>query len=167
MTLTEDFISLWIGNKDHQGYGSASPKSSFKDIFYSSISDSIDSSRVFFLDTLQYSSYVKIIQISSLHIYLTYPFVLSWSLLEAMSCGALIIGSNTDPVTEVIHDNINGLLVDFFNSNKLADVVSKVLKSPEEFSHLRVNARKTMIQNYDLDSVCLPSHVDLIKRALK
>jgi|TARA_B110000495_G_C22976252_1_gene573430 glycosyltransferase involved in cell wall biosynthesis len=156
-----------LGNKDHHGYGAPSPKGSYKDIFYSSIKSDIDQTRVYFLDTLEYASYIKIIQITSAHIYLTYPFVLSWSLLEAMSCEALIIGSNTDPVKEVIKDNTNGLLVDFFDSEMLVNIVTKVLKNSDKYESIRKNGRKTIINNYDLHKVCLPAQLKLIEKALK
>lgn len=155
-----------VGDKNNHGYGAPAPDGSFKDIFYSSIKDTIDHKRVFFLDFLEYSSYIKILQITSAHIYLTYPFVLSWSMLEAMSCGALIIGSNTLPVKEVINDNENGLLVDFFDSKSLANLVTKVLKNKSNFKKIRENARKTVIENYDLEKVCLPSHIKLIEEVL-
>ena len=158
---------LIAGNKDNHGYGAPSPKGSFKEIFYSTIKNEIDTDRVFFLDTLEYSSYLKLIQITTIHIYLTYPFVLSWSILEAMSCEALIIGSNTEPVREVIVDNKNGLLVDFFDSKMIADTVTKVLKNKDKYNQLSKNARKTIIDKYDLKTVCLPSHLNLIERALK
>ena len=156
-----------LGNKNTHGYGAPSQKGSFKDIFYGSIQKDIDSSRVFFLDTLEYSSYIKVIQITSAHIYLTYPFVLSWSLLEAMSCGALIIGSKTEPVTEVIQDNKNGLLVDFFDSKMITKTITKVLNNRQKYENIRKNARKTIVDKYDLNNICLPAHIELIKKALK
>jgi glycosyltransferase involved in cell wall biosynthesis len=116
---------------------------------------------------LEYSSYIKVIQITSAHIYLTYPFVLSWSLLEAMSCGALIIGSNTEPVTEVIDDNKNGLLVDFFDSKMIAKTITDVLNNRQKYEPIKKNARETIINKYDLNNICLPAHIDLIKKALK
>ncbi len=156
-----------VGSKDTHGYGAPSPDGNFKDIFYSKIKKEIDGSKIFFLDFLEYSSYMKVLQISSLHMYLTYPFVLSWSMLEAMSCGALVLASDTEPVTEVIKNNYNGLLVDFFDSNMIAKKITKVLKNRDKFSDIRLNARKTIIDKYDLEKVCLPAHLSLIKKALK
>tara|TARA_B100000475_G_C14964602_1_gene301339 strand:- start:465 stop:989 length:525 start_codon:yes stop_codon:yes gene_type:complete len=156
-----------VGSKDTHGYGAPSPDGIFKDIFYSKIKKEIDESKIFFLDFLEYSSYIKVLQISSLHMYLTYPFVLSWSMLEAMSCGALVLASDTKPVTEVIKNNYNGLLVDFFDSNIIAKKITKVLKNKDKFNEIRLNARKTIIDKYDLEKVCLPAHLNLIKKALK
>ena len=155
------------GNKESHGYGAPSPEGNFKDIFYSKIKREIDESKIFFLDFLEYSSYIKVLQISTLHIYLTYPFVLSWSMLEAMSCGALVLGSNTKPVTEVIKNNDNGLLVDFFDSKMISKKITKVLKNNDNYNDLRLNARKTIIEKYDLENVCLPAHLNLIKKALQ
>ena len=97
------------------------------------------------------------------HVYLTYPFVLSWSMLEAMSLEALIIGSNTEPVTEVINHKKNGILFDFHDSKALAKNINDVLDNNDDYNEIRRNARKTIISNYDLKKICLPKHLDLIK----
>jgi glycosyltransferase involved in cell wall biosynthesis len=102
-------------------------------------------------------------QISSLHIYLTYPFVLSWSMLEAMSCGCLVVGSRTPPVSEVITDGGNGLLVDFFSPTALAGVVDQALTDREGMATLRTAARQSIIERYDLKSICLPAHLELAR----
>jgi glycosyltransferase involved in cell wall biosynthesis len=88
-------------------------------------------------------------------------------MLEAMSCGALVLGSNTKPVTEVIKNNDNGLLVDFFDSKMISKKITKVLKNNDNYNDLRLSARKTIIEKYDLENVCLPAHLDLIKKALQ
>src|SRR6185312_2943528 len=97
----------------------------------------LDLSRVHFLGTIPYMQYLKVLQISSAHVYLTYPFVLSWSFLEAMSAECLMIGSNTAPVREVIEDGVNGLLVDFFDVDGLADRVVEALAKPSKFLSMR------------------------------
>ncbi len=159
---------LIVGNAETPGYGATPPGGKmYKEICYGPIEDEIDNSRVHFLGRVPYDSFVKIIQLSTIHVYLSYPFVLSWSMLEAMSCGALVIGSNTDPVTEVLHDEKNGLIVDFFDSDSIAEKVTQVLNNSNKYNDLRNNARKTIIDNYDLKTICLPRHLGLINEALK
>lgn len=87
----------------------------------------VDLSRVHFLGRVGYDTYRKVLQVSKAHVYLTYPFVLSWSLLEAMACGCYVIGSDTEPVREVIADKKNGELVDFFSSNEIAGALRKMM----------------------------------------
>lgn len=102
-----------------------------------------DLARVHFLGKVPYPTYQQILQASSAHIYLTYPFVLSWSCLEALATGCIIIGSNTLPVQEVITHNQNGLLVDFFDPKKLADQVNEVVHNQAKYQHLRENAQQS------------------------
>jgi glycosyltransferase involved in cell wall biosynthesis len=96
------------------------------------------------------------------HVYLTYPFVLSWSMLEAMSAGCVVVGSATPPVQEVIRDGDNGLLVDFFSTEAIAAAIDRVLSHPDRMAEMRTQARRTAIERYDLRSVCLPRHVALV-----
>lgn len=101
---------------------------------------SLDPARVHFLGRIPYDSYRKVLQISAAHVYLTYPFVLSWSMLEAMASGCLVIGSATPPVQEVIRHQENGLLVDFFDTGALANAVTHALQYPEQYQSLRHTA---------------------------
>ncbi|MCY1271802.1 PEP-CTERM/exosortase A-associated glycosyltransferase [compost metagenome] len=109
----------------------------------------IDPARVHFLGRLPYSTYLKVLQVSAAHVYLTYPFVLSWSMLEAMGSGCLLIGSDTAPVREVIRHGENGYLVDFFNSTGIAEQVLDALHAPRSQLPLRVAARHTA-QDYSV-----------------
>ena len=113
------------------------------------------------LGRVAYADYLALLRISSAHVYLTYPFVLSWSMLEAMSAGAAVIGSRTAPVEEVIAHGENGLLADFFSAADIAAQVEAVLDSPNLARRIRHNARRTIIERYDLRRVCLPRHLAL------
>ena len=102
-------------------------------------------------------------QISSVHVYLTYPFVLSWSLLEAMSAGCAIVASDTQPVREAIIDNDTGLMVDFFDHEALAQAVDTLLNNPALRDKLSRNARQFAVENYDLKTVCLPKQLQWVE----
>jgi glycosyltransferase involved in cell wall biosynthesis len=126
----------------------------------------IDLSRVHFAGRLPYADYVALLRKSSVHVYLTYPFVLSWSLIEAMAAGCLVVASRTPPVEEVVADGKNGLLVDFFSTEAIAARVDEALKNREYFKPLRENARRTAVERFDLRRVCLPRQLQLVE-ALK
>lgn len=102
----------------------------------------VDLDRVYFLGKVPYATYKKVLQVSAVHVYLTYPFVLSWSLLEAMASGCLIVGSDTAPVREVIRDKESGLLVDFRNSTAIAEKVFAALVQPQRFQVVRFAAHR-------------------------
>ncbi len=129
------------------------------------LGDSLDLSRVHFLGKVPYPTFLKIMQVSRAHVYLTYPFVLSWSMLEAMSAGCLVIGSRTPPVEEVIRDGENGILVDFLKPEEIAEKVIAALAEPEAFNAMRTQARQTVIEKYDLKRVCLPKQLELLNEA--
>ncbi|NEO81487.1 glycosyltransferase family 4 protein [Moorena sp. SIO4G3] len=122
----------------------------------------LDLERVHFTGFLPYSEYLKVLQASSVHIYLTYPFVLSWSMLESMATGCLVVGSNTAPVIEVIENGVNGLLVDFFSPEDIADRVEEALDNRDKMAGIRENARETILQRYDLAKL-LPQHIQWIR----
>jgi glycosyltransferase involved in cell wall biosynthesis len=124
----------------------------------------LDLNRFHFLGRVPYAHFKTILQLSSVHIYLTYPFVLSWSMLEAMACGCLVLGSDTPPVREVISDGENGLLVDFFSPQAIAERVDQVLAAPDRLAELRQAARRCIQQHYDLRTHCLPRQLQLIER---
>ncbi len=127
----------------------------------------IDPRRVHFLGRIPYGAYLDLLRRSAVHVYLTYPFVLSWSLLEAMACGCLVVGSRTPPVQEVIRDGVNGLLVDFFSSEALAARIDDALERQRELRPLREAARRTVVERYDLRRVCLPDQLRRVERLLE
>jgi len=104
----------------------------------------IDPARTHFMGRLPYARYLRVLQVSAAHVYLTYPFVLGWSVLEAMACGALVIGSDTAPVREVIRHEENGLLVPFFDDRRIAETVCAALEAPGALAKLRARARADM-----------------------
>ena len=120
-----------------------------------------------FVGRIPYGAYLALLRSSAVHVYLTYPFVLSWSLLEAMACGCLVVGSRTPPVQEVITDGMNGLLVDFFSTEAIAARIDEALKRRDELAPLCEAARRTVLERYDLRRVCLPAQVRLIERLLE
>ena len=91
-----------------------------------------------------------------MHVYLTYPFVLSWSLLEAMSAGCAIVASNTQPLREAIRHDETGRLVDFFDMPGLVNEVCDLIANPSARARLGASARAFAKTHYDLKAVCLP-----------
>ncbi len=145
------------------GYGApAVGPLNFRQQLLEELGDSIDLSRVHFLGKVSYEAFIRLLQVSRVHVYLTYPFVLSWSMLEAMSAGCLVIGSRTQPVEEVIQHGANGLLVDFFSPAEVSERVIEALSDRRVHASIRQNARQTIVEQYDLHSVCLPAHLRLI-----
>ncbi|HEX9857790.1 MAG TPA: glycosyltransferase, partial [Paracoccaceae bacterium] len=149
---------------DDVSYGRAAPAGkTWKQMFLDEVQGRIDPDRVHFLGKVPYPAFVALMQISRAHAYLTYPFVLSWSMLEAMAAGALVIGSRTAPVQEVIEDGVNGRLVDFFDIEGWSAALTEALAAPQRFTALRQAARETILRGYDLRSVCLPRMVRFVE----
>ncbi|MBC6438646.1 MAG: glycosyltransferase [Rhodobacteraceae bacterium] len=134
------------------------------------LGDRLNWSRVHFLGRVSYRDFQSIIQVSRCHVYLTVPFVLSWSLLESMAMEATIVASDTAPVREVMTDGKTGLLFDFFQPEALATRVIDVLGNPGECAHLGPAARAHALKHYDFLSHTLPIHLEkmngLVPRAL-
>ena len=149
---------------DEVSYGSA-PKDQkgWKDVILNEVKDRLDLSRVHFMGKIPYEQFTALMQVSRAHAYLTYPFVLSWSMIEAMSAGAHVIGSRTAPVEEVIKDGVNGSLVDFLDvegwSAKLIDALAK----PDKYMLIRQAARETALKRYD-QRYLLPKMIDFVER---
>lgn len=152
-----------IVGADDLGYGPRPPEgTTHRELHMSAVRDKLDLSKIHFLGRVPYNHLIALFQISAAHVYLTYPFVLSWSMLEAMAAECLVIGSKTPPVEEVIEHEKNGLLVDFFDPEHLAHTVDRALRDPEEMRPLRKAARKTIMEKYDLHSHCLPAQMRLM-----
>jgi len=156
-------LQVLIVGGDGVSYGAPpAPGSTFRKMMLDELGDSLDPKRVHFLGQVDYATYLRILQVSSAHVYLTYPFVLSWSFLEAMACGCLVVGSATAPVLEVLRDGVNGLAVDFFSSKDLAARIEQVLEHPDRMQSLRADARRTAVRGYDLKRRQLPRWNKLI-----
>ncbi len=150
---------LIVGGDD-VSYGARAPEGKkWKDIFAAEVRPQIadaDWARVHFLGNLPYQQFIPLLQLSAVHVYLTYPFVLSWSLLEAMSAGCAIVASDTAPLREAVRDGDTGRLVDFFDTEGLATQVADLLADAGQRQRLGANARAFAQATYDLRSVCLP-----------
>ncbi len=151
---------------DEVSYGARPPDGqTWKQIFIDEVRAQIpdeDWARVHFLGRVPYTTFTRLLQVSRVHVYLTYPFVLSWSLLEAMSCGAAIVASDTAPVHEVITQDDTGRLVDFFDGDALVDQVCALLDDDAARARLGQAARQHVQDNYDLRRVCLPRQLDWV-----
>lgn len=128
----------------------------YRQLLLDELGDTLDMKRVHFLGPVPYATYLNVLQVSSVHVYLTYPFVLSWSFVEAMAAGCAIICSATAPVQEVIRDRRNGLLVDFFSTQAICDRVNEVLDHPDRMLEMRDAARATAVAEFDTSTVTLP-----------
>jgi len=157
---------LLVGGND-VSYGTRPDEKRFgannwKDVFVrevrAQISDA-DWSRVHFLGKVSYPHFVSLLQLSTVHVYLTYPFVLSWSLLEAMSVGCAIVASKTAPLREAIAHDVTGRLVDFFDSAELTREVCALLDDAPARARLGAAARAFAKTHYDLQTVCLPQQL--------
>ncbi|TXR46853.1 glycosyltransferase family 4 protein [Phyllobacterium endophyticum] len=160
----QDALFVFVGGEG-VSYGTAPPGGgSWKEALLPTLD--IPPDRILFPGAISHDLLRQLYQISAAHIYLTYPFVLSWSVIEAMSCGALIIGSDTAPVQEIIRSGTNGLLVPFFDSDALAETILRVLRSPDDFLPLRIAARKTVETRFRLAD-CLARQKALINSVVK
>lgn len=135
---------------------------SWKQVLLAELEGQLDLGRIHFVGQVPHPVLHDLFRVCACHVYLTYPFVLSWSLLEAMACGAVVIGSDTPPVAEVISHGVNGLLVDFFSHEALAERVAEVLADPAAYRALALEGRRTVQQHFDLHGVCLPRQLALV-----
>lgn len=148
---------------DGVSYGARPPAgTTFREMFMKPVINKLDMKKIHFVGRVPRNVFTKILQISSVHVYLTYPFVLSWSLLEAMSAGCVVVGSKTPPVEEVVAHNKNGFLVDFFSPDEICEYVNLAFTDKEKMAYIGREARNTIVTKYDLKSVCLPQQISLI-----
>lgn len=145
-------------------YGAPPPKGqTWRDIFLNEVKADLDLSRVHFVGKVPYPAFLVLLQVSSVHVYLTYPFVFSWSLIEAMSAGCAIVASDTQPLQEAITHGETGRLVNFFDAPGLVNEVCALLDDPAERARLDANARAFAQAHYDLKTVCLPRQLSWLQ----
>jgi glycosyltransferase involved in cell wall biosynthesis len=161
-------VEILIVGDEGVSYGSSPANGkSWKEVFIGEIFPKLSETqkaRVHFLGKIPYEHYLAMLQVSTIHVYLTYPFVLSWSLLEAMSVGCAIVASDTPPVREAIEDGVTGELFNFFSDQDLAMKVISLLENPKEQARLGCAAREYVIANYDLNNICLPKQLEWVEK---
>jgi glycosyltransferase involved in cell wall biosynthesis len=154
-------VEIVVIGGDDVSYGATHPSGrSWRETMLEEVE--LDRERVHFCGKLPYLDYLAALQISSAHVYLTAPFVLSWSMLEAMAVGCIVIASDTEPVREIVTDGVDALLFDFFDRDALVDRVEAALREPQRFELLRQNARATILERYSLQR-CLPKQIELVE----
>ena len=156
-------IRVIIVGGDGVSYGAPPRQGSWKDAMLAELGAEIDPKRVIFPGRLDYAVYVRMLQRSDAHIYLTYPFVASWSLREALATGCAVIGSDTEPVREFITHEQNGLLADFFDTAGLAAKVLSVIEDTKLARSLRAEARRYAERHLSMTNY-LAEYDDLIRR---
>ncbi|WP_172300513.1 glycosyltransferase [Pseudoruegeria sp. HB172150] len=162
MAARPDLQVVMVGS-DGTGYGPGPGEGkSWKQVLLDEVGGRIDRSRLHFTGRIPYDDLLNVLRVGRAHAYLTYPFVLSWSMLEAMSLGALVVGSATPPVEEVIEDGVTGHLVDFFDVDGWAAKLIEVLSDPAAQAPVRAAARQHIIDRYDLGTVCLPRLMEFV-----
>jgi len=139
----------------------------YRDVLLDELSGAIDPSRIHFVGRLPFAQYLSVLQVSTVHVYMTYPFVLSWSLLEAMAAGCTVVCSRTAPVEEIVTDRANGFLFEFFDVAGLTNTISDLLTDRRSHDHVKNAARETIVRNYDLRTKCLPEQLKLMSDMLE
>jgi glycosyltransferase involved in cell wall biosynthesis len=152
---------------DDVSYGSPPANGdTWKGVMLNELGSRLPAGRVHFLDRLPYDQLMALFRVSRAHVYLTYPFVLSWSLLEAMALGCTVVASDVAPVREVITDGDNGFLVPFFDAEALASRTIDILGAPAKFDAARRRAAASIRESYDFESRMLPKFLKLIRELM-
>ena len=166
MQEVPDVHVLLIGADEPGGYGKSASGGTWGTRFLSEIADRVDRSRLHFTGRVPHEIMLSALQVSSAHVYYTYPFVLSWSALEAMACGCLVVGSDTAPVRDVIKSGESGILLDFFDVDALSATLIEACLDNSRFDRLRAAARQEIVSNYDRQRKCLPQWLELIEEVM-
>lgn len=149
---------------DEVSYGQPAPTGKkWKEIFLDEVKDQLDLTRLHYVGKIPYNDYVNLLHVSRAHAYLTYPFVLSWSSIEAMAAGCHIVASDTAPVREAMVHGKTATLVDFFDIKGWSSALIDALADPDKYAPLRTAAREHAIATYDLQGNCLPRMIDFVE----
>ncbi len=153
---------ILIGS-DGTGYGTPrDDEKSWREVMLEELGDRIDRSRVHFAGRVDHDYMIDILSIGAAHVYYTYPFTLSWSLVEAMACECLILGSDTAPVRDAIVPGVNGILNDFFDVEALSAAMIRAAREPDQFEAIRQEARRTALRYFDAETIGVPAWLKLI-----
>jgi glycosyltransferase involved in cell wall biosynthesis len=162
-----DVTILMIGSEKSAGYGAAAPEGgTWRSHLMKELGDRLDPARVVFTGPVPHETMLTALALSWAHVYYTYPFVLSWSLLEAMACECLVLGSDTPPLHDAIEHGSNGLLHDFFDTGALSQAMIDACRDPERYAPLRAAARRTVLDKFDQRRICLPAWLKVIEELL-
>ncbi len=167
MARRPDAEVVLIGTDSPGGYGGKLEGGmSWRTKMLAEVGDRLDPARIHFTGPLSHADMISALSLSWGHVYYTYPFVLSWSLVEAMACECLILGSDTAPVRDAITPGVNGILNDFFDVGALTEAMVQACETPERFADLRKAARVTALAHYDRETVGVPAWMALIDEVL-
>jgi glycosyltransferase involved in cell wall biosynthesis len=142
--------ALLIGGSGLSGYGGASPNGKdWTSWMLDELGNRLDRSRVHFVGKVPHAQLIDAFSISSAHVYYTYPFVLSWSLVEAMAAECTIIASDTPPLHDAVTDGVEGVLLPFFDTAALSGKLIEALREPEKFAGMGQAARQRALRDFD------------------
>jgi glycosyltransferase involved in cell wall biosynthesis len=148
---------------DGVSYGARLASGTWREHMLAELGQTLDTSRVHFPGKVDYDSFVRLLQRSDAHVYMTYPFVASWSLRESIACGCALVCSDTAPVQEFVSHGQTGLLTPFLDPGALADCIRETLEGGAAVRRRRAKARLWAEANLDL-GVYLKRYEDLIER---
>lgn len=153
----ENSVSYGSPPRDHK---------TWREAMLAEVGGRIDTSRLHFVGRIGYPDYVQLLQVSTCHVYMTYPFVLSWSCIESLAAGCRVVASDTQPVRDAITDGENGLLFPFFDREALVATVTRVLENPHGFDRLAARAIERAKRDFDLETVCKPRQLEALAELL-
>lgn len=132
---------------------------SWREKFWQSVRDKVPAAQVHFVGKIPHTELIKLFSISTAHVYCTYPFVVSWSLLEAMSCGCPVVANRVPPVEEIVTHEATGLLFDTFTPGAMVAQIERLFKDRQFAEKIGMQARAHIVSKYDLKSVCIPQQL--------